>query len=238
MTAQVIVSHDKYHFFKRLSLINLALKNDMQFVDKIVRELKLETQSHLNDEYVFQENEPFHGIYYLKKGQIKMLRNLHGKKMLAWFADAGDFIGISSFFNESPSYIYSAQAHAEICETQFIPESQFKYLLEEYPKLREEMIQVFCSRIAFMEERILKHKNENINTRLVDALLYLSKKSQIKNLPVSHHFTITDLSELIGSTQANVKRLLHNLERKQLLKIENQIITISNLSHLEKMMSF
>lgn len=206
----------------------------MTYIDKIISQSNFVAQQYVKEDFIFKEKDNFRGVYYIQKGQVKMLRNHHQKRMLVWFAEFGDFIGVSSFFTNSPEYTYSAEVHSETCEGYFISEIDFKSLLKEHPKLKERMIQVFCNRIAFTEDRIVKYKKENIKKKILDALLFFGKKGQLKNIPVKINFSISDLSEMIGATTTHIKRVLDEMEKQRLLKIDNQTITINDLAQLEK----
>lgn len=188
-------------------------------------------------ESIFNEGDAFRGVYFLLDGMARILRNSNKKKIAVWFADKDDFIGVSSLFSDSATYTYSAIAHDSDCRALFIPEKQFRQLLAEYQQLKEELIKIICSRIAYTEERIVRFKKESLKKRFLETLLFFGKKELMKNDAARIHFSLLDFSEIIGSTKQNIKRILDELERQRLLKIENHTIIIRDLSRLEQMAS-
>jgi CRP/FNR family transcriptional regulator len=207
----------------------------MKNIERILTNKSAATQKFSAGKSIFDEGDEFKGVYYILDGMVKILRNSNKKKIAVWFADKGDLIGVSSFFSDSHFYTYSAIVHDSDCRVLFVPENKFKELLIEYPELKEELIKTICARIAYTEERIIKFKKESLRKRFLDTLLFFGKKEQEKNTAIRIKYSLLDLTEIMGSTKQNIKRLLDEFERQRLLKFDSHTIVIRDLSRLEQL---
>lgn len=194
----------------------------MSNIQKILLEI-YKTKNHFSvNELLFKEGDEIKGIYYIKKGDVKITRNAKNN-MAMWFANQNEFVGLSSYFSDSEYYSFSSSAFLGSVDAIFIPVKDFTKLLEEYPIFKNKIIQTLCDRINYTTNRVNSMKSQNIKTRFLNTILLLLEKEGIKKTEVN--YSINELSELTGTSKQYIKKLITEFEGKNLLEIkENRLI--------------
>ena len=190
----------------------------------ILKNYKIKTHFLVN-EPLFNEGEEINGIYFIKKGNVKITRNAKNN-MAMWFANQNEFVGLSSYFSESESYTFSSFAFGGSVEAIFIPLPDFKKLLEDYPTFKNNIIQILCDRINYTIDRVNNMKSQNIKTRFLNAILLLIDNEDKNKAKIKINYSVIELSELTGTSKQYVKKLITEFESKNLLKICNNSLVI------------
>ena len=99
---------------------------------------------------IVEEGSPFNGIYYVKKGQLKILtKDEKGKEIMIQLMSQKDFIGLSTYFNDS-HYQFSAITQ-ESCKLIYIKPDEFETLLSRSFDLNKQLMIFMIKRIEFLE---------------------------------------------------------------------------------------
>jgi len=99
---------------------------------------------------IIEEGSPFSGIYYIKKGQLKILKkDEKGKEIMIQLMSKRDFIGLSTFFIDS-HYQFSAITQ-ESCKLINIKPDEFETLLSRSFDLNKQLMIFMIKRIEFLE---------------------------------------------------------------------------------------
>ncbi len=196
----------------------------MVSIEKIILN-NYKTKNHFSvNEPLFKEGEMINGVYFIKKGNVKITRNAKNN-MAMWFANPHEFVGLSSYFSESENYTFSSFAFGGSVDAIFIPLNDFKKLLEDYPIFKNNIIQILCDRINYTIDRVNNMKSQNIKTRFLNAILLLIDKEGGDKTKVKINYSINELSELTGTSKQYIKKLITEFESKNLLEIkENRLI--------------
>lgn len=182
--------------------------------------------NHFNiNEFIFREGEKIKGIYFIKNGRIKVTRKAKND-MTVWFAKSNEFIGLNSYFNESENYSYSSSAFSGEVNTLFIPSKEFKKLLEEIPVFKQEIIQILCDRIGSTRRKISEIKSQSIKVRVLNAILLLIDKDDLNKATVDIQYSIRELSELAGTSNQYIKKLISEFQKNDLLEIKDDRLII------------
>ncbi|PJA07360.1 MAG: hypothetical protein COX70_06995 [Flavobacteriales bacterium CG_4_10_14_0_2_um_filter_32_8] len=198
----------------------------MNSIEQIILN-NFKTKNHfLINEPLFKEGERINGIYFIKKGNVKITRT--AKNNLAmWFANPHEFVGLSSFFSESENYTFSSFAFGGGVDAIFIPLNDFRNLLENYPTFKNNIIQSLCDRINYTIDRVNNMKSQNIKTRFLNAILLLIDNEDKNKSKIKINYSIHELSELTGASKQYVKKLITEFEGKNLLKISDNSLVIN-----------
>jgi CRP-like cAMP-binding protein len=177
------------------------------------------------NEIIFHEGEEIKGIYFIKDGRIKVTRKAKND-MTVWFAKSNEFVGLSSFFNESDNYSFSTSAFAGDADVVLIPTEDFKKILEKNPIFKQEIIQILCDRIGSTRNRISNIKSQSIKVRVLNAILFLINKEDLDKSTAKIHYSTRELSELAGTSSQYIKKLIIEFQKKKLLKIKGDDLLI------------
>ena len=181
-----------------------------------------------------EEGSVFRGLFYIKKGIVKILKkNSKGKDLLMCFITDGDMIGITTFFNDE-NYQFSAVAMND-CELLFIKPESFKDIMKNSNEINKKMMEVLIQRINFFENWITNVLNLSMHKRLAEALIYYSLMNE--NHEPDHaggddiifSYSIDELAGITGSSNSYVIKILQYFSKKKLIeKINSDQLKISD----------
>ena len=104
---------------------------------------------------IVEEGSPFNGIYYVKKGQLKILKkDKMGKEIMIQLMSQNEFIGLSTYFNDS-HYQFSAITQ-ESCKLIYIKPDEFETLLSRSFDIKKQLMIVMIKRLEFLETLIVR----------------------------------------------------------------------------------
>ncbi len=187
------------------------------------------------NDHIFTQGDLFHGVYYILEGSVKILKNNHNQPLMLWVGETNEFIGITSYFENSDDYQFTAVASASNCRLIYIPTANFSELLNRIPRIKEEIIKVFCKRISFVELRINNHILHSTRQRFIDTINFIFKHL---NSPEQNHslketvlrYSINDLSEMVGASKKSLSKLIKEFEHNNLLHVQGDNIIIHDIS--------
>lgn len=208
-----------------------------QGLPEIVVELALThlvTRTHPANQVILLENDWGGSVYFIVDGWVKIrTHNIEGKEVTLNILGKGELFGEMAALEEvtrstdvitlTPTLIGS------------IPSQDFRKLLETEPLAGIHLSQLMARRLRQINRRLRLRESDSLS-RVADTLLFLAegqgKKGQtgieIPNLP--HR----ELSSLSGLVRETVTRALTKLEKKGLIKRDQETICIADLSALER----
>lgn len=179
--------------------------------------------------FFFMEGDEALGTYVLASGQVKLSQlSEDGQSVLMGFIGPSREFGIVS---AARAVVYPVSAQA-VGESQAFRWSrqQVLALIEDYPLIRDNIIQIMGRQIAEFQSRIRELSTQRVERRIARAILRLAQQSGLKteqgvmiDLPLSRQ----DLAEMTGTTLFTVSRYLKQWETQGLVlsKREKVIIT-------------
>ena len=191
-------------------------------------------EKYKNNTPIIEEGSPFRGLFYIKKGIIKILKkDSKGKNLLMCFITDGDMIGITTFFNDE-EYQFSAWAMNN-CELLFIKPENFGVLMKTSNEINKKMMEILIQRINFLENWMTNVLNLSTHKRIAEALIYYSLMNQnFQNDESNEHdikfkYSIDELAGITGSSKSYVIKILQQFRKKKLIeRINSQELKISD----------
>ncbi len=195
----------------------------------------LVTRTHPPNQVILLENDWGGSVYFIIDGWVKIRTyNLEGKEVTLNIIGKGELFGEMAALDEVPRSTDVITLTPTVIGS--MPAQDFVKLLNTEPLAGIRLAQLMARRLRQVNRR-LRLRESDSQSRVADTLLFLAegqgKKGQtgteIPNLP--HR----ELSSLSGLARETVTRVLTRLEKKGLIKRDQDIICVPDLLALEKM---
>ncbi|OUL19519.1 MULTISPECIES: Crp/Fnr family transcriptional regulator [unclassified Nostoc] len=196
----------------------------------------LVTRTHPANQVILLENDWGGSVYFIVDGWVKIRTyNLEGKEVTLNILGKGELFGEMAALDEVPRSTDVITLTPTVIGS--MPSQDFVKLLQTEPMAGMRLAQLMARRLRQVNRR-LRLRESDSQSRVADTLLFLAegqgKKVQtggteIPNLP--HR----ELSSLSGLARETVTRVLTRLEKKGLIRRDQDIICIPDLSALERM---
>jgi CRP/FNR family transcriptional regulator, nitrogen oxide reductase regulator len=172
------------------------------------------------DSWLYRQGDPATQFYVLESGRIKVLRTgTRGAETVMRFSAPGQVFGDAALIKKS-AYLCSALAASQSRTLSWTTEIAWQ-LMRDYPRLSENVMQIFLAQLAHLQDRCLNLAGEAVERRLARSLSQLAssigKKSGRATI-ISEGFSAKDLADLSGTTIFTVSRVLGEWERRGVLK--------------------
>lgn len=191
------------------------------------------TKSLKKGEKLFSEGDPVRGVYFIKKGFLKVeLNGKQGRPLILQITGQGSLFGHRS----NPLHPYhpctvTAASDAEYC---YIPSPLFDGIIEKNPELKKQIINQFLNEIELAEKKsvILAHKT--VREKVAEALLLFARiyDYEKKGQSFSIHFCRQDIADLTGTTKEQVSKTLKDFEKEKLIKCSAKKFTYIDINSL------
>ncbi|KYC38220.1 hypothetical protein WA1_38420 [Scytonema hofmannii PCC 7110] len=195
----------------------------------------LVTRTHPANQVILLENDWGGSVYFIMEGWVKIRTyNLEGKEVTLNILGKGELFGEMAALDEVPRSTDVITLTPTAIGS--MPSQDFLKLLYTEPMAGVRLAQLMARRLRQVNRR-LRLRESDSQSRVADTLLFLAegqgKKAQagteIPNLP--HR----ELSSLSGLARETVTRVLTRLEKKGLIRREQDVLCIPDLLALERM---
>ncbi|MEC4819806.1 MAG: Crp/Fnr family transcriptional regulator [Scytonema sp. PMC 1069.18] len=194
----------------------------------------LVTRTHPPNQVILLENDWGGSVYFIIEGWVKIRTyNLEGKEVTLNILGKGELFGEMAALDEVPRSTDVITLTPTVIGS--MPSQDFLKLLQTEPMAGVRLAQLMARRLRQVNRR-LRLRESDSQSRVADTLLFLAegqgKKGQegteIPNLP--HR----ELSSLSGLARETVTRVLTRLEKKGLIKRDQEVICIPDILALER----
>jgi CRP-like cAMP-binding protein len=170
--------------------------------------------------WVYRHGDPATHFYMLESGRMKCLQvGTRGAEVVLRFSAPGQVFGHSALLKKS-AYVCSALAVGPSRTLSWSTETVWQ-LMRDHPRLAENVMQIFITQLAQLQDRCLNLAGEAVERRLARSLsqlaLSIGKKSGRATI-IGDGFSAKDLADLSGTTILTVSRVLGEWERRGLIK--------------------
>ena len=192
--------------------------------------LKFDELRYEKGESVFKEGVFPSGIYFIKKGKVKIFKmSPDGKEKVLRLVKAGDFIGHKDLIS-CDRFTYSAAAF-ENTTLYFIDKESFNKLLEK-KEIALYFMRLLANELSNTENELRNLAYMPVKGRLIDALLSLNDNSE-KSVTISRD----ELAGFVGSARETVIRLLSEFRKQKLISIHGRLIHVVDTPGLNRIKS-
>ncbi|MFB2897211.1 Crp/Fnr family transcriptional regulator [Aerosakkonemataceae cyanobacterium BLCC-F50] len=195
----------------------------------------LVTRNHPANQVILLENDWGSSVYFILEGWVKIRTyNLEGKEVTLNILGKGEIFGEMAALDEVPRSTDVITLAPTIIGN--MPAQDFVKLIYSEPMAGVRLAQLMGRRLRQVNRRLRLRESDSMS-RVADTILFLADGQgkqttegvEIPNLP--HR----ELSSLSGLARETVTRVLTKLEKKGLIKRDQDILRIPDLNALEKM---
>lgn len=187
-------------------------------------------------EQLFAKGEPVKGFYHLLSGKVKLaFLSSRGNEKIVDIVNSGQSFGEFMLLAEQPWPFY-AQVIQD-AKLLFVEKKSFVELLEKEGALKDQLLrstsQRLCDLISHMEALCLQTSRE----RIVGYLLREIEQSQARGSfeqVVELPDTKANTASLLNLTPETFSRIIHNLERENIVEVSRRTVRILDLERLQK----
>jgi len=192
-----------------------------------------------SDATLFVEGQNPRGVFLLCSGKVKLsTRSRDGKVLILKMAGPGEMLGLSAVISGT-EYELTAET-AMPCQVNFVPREPLLDLLQRHGEagLRsaQALSREFQSAYRDIHDLILARSSAG---KLAKLLLSWTPPSgnNTKEIRVRSGLTHEEMAQMIGASRETVTRLLSDLRKKQLIRLEGSTLVIRNRTALEALVS-
>lgn len=181
---------------------------------------------------IFVQGSMPRGVYCVNSGKIKIFaQGEEGKEQIIQLATNGDLLGFRAMFS-GEAYKVSATALEE-CNICFISKSDFLDLVDENPRLRDDLMKELSTELTDKALFITNMAQKSVRQRLASSLVALQQiyKDDMINL------TREDLANFVGTATETTIRILKDFKEEGLIQTHTRKIEVLDLEALEDIAS-
>lgn len=189
---------------------------------------------------LFVEGQTPRGVFLLCTGKVKLsTTSRDGKVLILKMAGPGDMLGLSAVISGTP---YEVTAETGMpCQVNFVQREALVSLLEKHGEagLRsaQTLSREFQSAYRDIHDLILARSSAGKLAKLLLSWTPPTSDNSNKEIRVRYGLTHEEMAQMIGASRETVTRLLGDLRRKQLIRLEGSTLVIRNRMALEALLS-
>jgi CRP/FNR family transcriptional regulator len=190
------------------------------------------------DSVLMTEGQTPRGVFIICFGRVKLsVQAKDGKTVILKVAGDRQVLGLSSVVANQPSPIEATTI--ELCQIKFVDSESFLCLIDQNSNAA-----LTCARLLGQEigtafrdvhDLLLARSSTEKLARLL--LSWAAKEPRNLEVRVATNFTHEEIAQMIGSSRETVTRLLSDLKRKELIRLEGSTLVISNRIALQAIAS-
>lgn len=182
---------------------------------------------------ISEKRELANGIFFIKKGAVKIFNTARNNQFILWIGFDGDLIGVDAAFSkEKGNHIYQTIQNTELY---FMPYNEFLDAISKNQNLLVEVMSYLSQKSDELEARILNINRKSVTANFAELLLSMN----VKNIPNLIPFVITtnDIANLIGTTKNYVYKTIQRLEDKGIISFKDRKLQIINKELLKQLVN-
>ena len=170
---------------------------------------------------LFHEGDSATRVFTLTTGALKLYRLLpDGRRQITGFLFPGDFLGLVA--EDEHGCTAEALTEAQLC---WFPRGRFSEFVEASPDMERELYLKAAQELSAAQEQILLLGRKTAVERVASFFLNLLERTRgadgeqqpVFDLPMSR----VDIADYLGLTKETVSRVLGELRRLQLIRLES-----------------
>jgi CRP/FNR family cyclic AMP-dependent transcriptional regulator len=180
------------------------------------------------------EGQKPRGIYIACSGNAKLSPQARdGKTIILKIAGNQEVMGLSTVILGGPSLI--TVTTIDLCQIKFVEREGLMRLIERDSRMAMACASALAREVTTsfddVHELLLARSSTEKLARLL--LSWVSDEPRNRELRVATKFTHEEISQMIGSSRETVTRLLSEMKRKELIRLEGATLVIPNRNALQ-----
>lgn len=223
------------------SCLTCRLRKDHWFCGLSADVLKLLSgASHLSTypggAILFVEGQMPRGAFVLCSGKAKLsTTSREGKVLILKIAEAGEVLGLSAVIAGEPFELTAETAGP--CQVNFVEREALMRLMEKNGELglhaSQALSREFQSAYRDIHDLVLARSSAGKLARLLLSWTPIREKFEPPEIRVRASLTHEEMAQMIGSSRETVTRLLSDLKKKELIRLDGTTLVIRNRTALE-----
>lgn len=204
--------------------------------DELVRMANCKTSKIVKKgETIFSEGETINGVFCVKDGVCKMTKlSANGRDQIVHLVKKGELLGQRSMISDEPANLSAiALEDMQVC---FIPKSEILGFFNSNNQFSMNVMRTICGDLKEADNIMVDMAQKTVKARLAHTLLYLEDNfgtDTDKSLKLQ--LSREEIANMIGTATESCIRLLSELNKAEIIKIEGKKIIITNRRELTKM---
>lgn len=218
--------------FSQLCVPFTLNNTELDTLDEIIERKK---PYHKGD-YLFESGKKLVALYAVRSGSFKTFTLTEsGEEQITGFHLPGDVIGFDALGEQiHPSYAQALET-AMVCE---IPFTQIDALMDQLPKLRQQLMRLMSQDISGDQQMLLLLNRKNAEEKLAAFLANLANRFGNRGFSRKEFrlsMTRGEIGNYLGLTVETISRLLGRFHKEELIHVDGKLITISNPESLQQL---
>jgi len=189
---------------------------------------------------LFVEGQAPRGVYVLCSGKAKLsTTSREGKVLILKIAEAGEVLGLSAAIS-GQSFEVTAET-TEPCQVNFIDRTALLERIARSGELGLRSSQVlskeFQSAYRDIHDLVLAKSSAGKLARLLLSWTVRREDTRSEEVRIQATLTHEEMAQMIGSSRETVTRLIGDLKKKELIRLDGSTLVIQNRSALEALAS-
>lgn len=207
--------------------------NDSE-LDKLDQIIQRKRPSHKGD-HLFEAGKPLQALYAVRTGSFKTYTlTEQGEEQITGFHLPGDVIGFDAIGDQQhPSYAQALET-AMVCE---IPFNNLDHLLDQVPKLRQQLMRLMSQDIHGDQQMMLLLNRKTAEEKLAAFITNLAQRFGSRGFSRKEFrlsMTRGEIGNYLGLTVETISRLLGRFHKDELIHVDGKLITITNFEELSR----
>jgi len=203
-------------------------------LDKLDQIIQRKRPSHKGD-HLFEAGKPLQALYAVRTGSFKTYTlTEQGEEQITGFHLPGDIIGFDAIGDQQhPSYAQALET-AMVCE---IPFNNLDHLLDQVPKLRQQLMRLMSQDIHGDQQMMLLLNRKTAEEKLAAFITNLAQRFGSRGFSRKEfRLTMTrgEIGNYLGLTVETISRLLGRFHKDELIHVDGKLITITNFEELSR----
>jgi CRP/FNR family cyclic AMP-dependent transcriptional regulator len=185
---------------------------------------------------LFVEGQIPRGAYVLCSGKAKLsTTSRDGKVLILKIAEAGEVLGLSAVISGEPFQVTAETAGP--CQVNFIEREALLQRIEKSGELglhtAQALSREFQSAYQDIHDLILARSSAGKLAKLLLSGANNREKAESNEVRIRPTLTHEEMAQMIGSSRETVTRLLGDLKKKELIRLDGSTLVIQNRTALE-----
>jgi CRP/FNR family transcriptional regulator, cyclic AMP receptor protein len=185
---------------------------------------------------LFVEGQLPRGAFVLCSGKAKLsTTSREGKVLILKIAEAGEVLGLSAVIAGEPFELTAETAGP--CQVNFVEREALMRLMEKNGELglhaSQALSKEFQSAYRDIHDLVLTRSSAGKLARLLLSWTPIREKFEPPEIRVRASLTHEEMAQMIGSSRETVTRLLSDLKKKELIRLDGSTLVIRNRTALE-----